>query len=327
MSDKTGIAWTDATWNPVTGCAKVSVGCTHCYAEREWPRLSAPGRSGSSVYQGRKFTDVRCHEERLDQPLRWKRPRRIFVNSMSDLFHEDVPDDFLDRVFKVMQTARQHTYQVLTKRPERMQRFLSERVSVPAFTGPFPAMARHIWLGVSVENQAAADERIPPLLATPAAVRLVSAEPLLAPVDLSPWLVADMGDRGRPRLNLLHWVIVGGESGPKARPCEVAWVRSIVEQCQTAGTACFVKQLGAQPRGDCTFRWAHDRDHHPAPEWLDEDGVLPSASGKPPHDLCHAFDASWTPCKPKLRDRSGSDPSEWPDDLRVRQMPEVPCPF
>ncbi len=196
MSDKTGIAWTDATWNPVTGCSKVSQGCKNCYAEREWGRLSANPKA--MAYYGRAFTDIACHEDRLDQPLRWKKPRMIFVNSMSDLFHEDVPDDFIDRVFAVMALAENHTFQVLTKRPERMLRWFD-----PGFDNREHAVGQamreiaaarggddaglpewplpNVWLGVSVEDHATADERIPLLLQAPAAVRWVSAEPLIGP--------------------------------------------------------------------------------------------------------------------------------------------------
>jgi len=202
---KTKIQWTDATWSPVSGCSKVSAGCKHCYAERDWPRLA---KNPKSPYFGRDFTDVRCHPERLDQPLRWRKPRRIFVNSMSDLFHESVPDSFIDEVFAVMSRCGDdttprfdafdaHQFQVLTKRPARMRRYMEDEIRGSAVCArrlkyrggsliewPPP----NVWLGVSVEDQATADERIPILLQTPAAVRFVSAEPLLNPVDLSQWL-------------------------------------------------------------------------------------------------------------------------------------------
>lgn len=164
MSDKTGIAWTNATWNPVTGCTKVSQGCKYCYAEREWGRLSANPKA--TTYHGRAFTDVACHPERLDQPLRWKKPRMIFVNSMSDLFHEDVPDAFIDKVFAVMALAEKHTFQVLTKRPERMREYLHhpdryDLIGMTAMplvdTGSFGLLEwplPNVWLGVSVEDQA-----------------------------------------------------------------------------------------------------------------------------------------------------------------------------
>lgn len=176
MSDKTKIEWTDATWNPVTGCTKVSQGCKHCYAEREWPRLTKL----VPAYAGRDFTEVRTHADRLDQPLHWKRPRRVFVNSMSDLFHQDVPDEFIRAVFAVMAQAKQHTFQVLTKRSERMREILTRwhRDGLTLREG-CGAVLPNVWLGVSIEDQPSADERIIELLKTPAAVRWISAEPLL----------------------------------------------------------------------------------------------------------------------------------------------------
>ena len=234
----TGIEWTNETWNPVTGCAKVSQGCKNCYAEgvahRFWAKQYPPvgGRP-------RRFTDVQCHPDRLDEPLRWRKPRRVFVNSMSDLFHDDVPDEFIGQVFAVMGRAPQHTFQVLTKRPERMRRFCAwtARTGNPPLT--------NVWLGVSVEDQRASDERIPLLLQTPAAVRVLSCEPLLGPLEFSD--VTRRSDAvhqlGKPALDGIGWVIVGGESGPAARPCDVAWVRSIVEQCRAAGGPAFVQDV------------------------------------------------------------------------------------
>lgn len=296
MGDKTGIEWADATWNPVTGCTKVSQGCKHCYAERVFPRVyrdqrvvvptPADGCPGGDWMRPvdvtghwtrpRRFTDVWCHHDRLDIPLRWARPRRIFVNSMSDLFHEDVSFEFIDQVFAVMALTPQHTFQVLTKRPERMldwyQSNQYERVlrqadvirselpgrRVPQRVGvsdPKILPYRNVWLGVSVEDQATADERIPILLQTPAAVRWVSAEPLLAPIELEAhhgdpvailsgrhWLGPPSQARGMNRG--LDWVVVGGESGPRARPVHPGWVRSIRDQCQAAGAAFLFKQWG-----------------------------------------------------------------------------------
>ncbi|WP_137010110.1 DUF5131 family protein [Aquitalea aquatilis] len=265
MSDKTGIEWTDATWNPVTGCAKVSQGCKHCYALRDWKRLSA---MPNTVYHGREFTDVMCHPERLDQPMRWSRPRRIFVNSMSDLFHPDVPFEFIAAVFAVMSVTTRHTYQVLTKRPERMVEFFQwvadgaacfddDRISehMPEGIDWKPAKAgrggydncgpafpyANVWLGVSVEDQATADERIPLLLQTPAAVRWISAEPLLGPVDLMPMFEhrADFfNDTG------VDWVVVGGESGPKARPMHPDWAYRLKDHCAQSGVPFLFKQWG-----------------------------------------------------------------------------------
>lgn len=244
MSNKSQIEWTDATWNPVTGCSKVSAGCKHCYAERLFPR----------VYPGRDFGKVRMHKERLPHPGRWRKPRRVFVNSMSDLFHGAVPFEFIDEVFAVMARCQQHIFQVLTKRPERMlvwaQTLFSRRTRLGygVCTGGSPWPLPNVWLGVSCENQATADARIPLLLQTPAAVRFISAEPLLGQLDLyaylpDPWsgsahLGAPYGD-----LPPLDWVIVGGESGPRARLMDPAWARAIRGQCQATGVAFFLKQM------------------------------------------------------------------------------------
>lgn len=227
MSDKSAIEWTDATWNPVTGCTKVSPACANCYIDR-----TPPFR-----VRGRKFVNghipLEFHENRLAVPLHWKKPRRVFVNSLSDLFHRDVPSVFIDRVFKVMQQARQHTFQVLTKRPDRMRVFLSTEVSVPwgGFTFPKP-WGGHIWCGTSVEN-AAFKWRIDELRDTPAAVRFLSVEPLL-------------GDLGVIDLRGIHWVIVGGESGPRVRPTKPEWIRSVRDQCVAAGVPFFFKQWGGR---------------------------------------------------------------------------------
>jgi len=219
MSNNTSIEWTDATWNPVTGCSKVSAGCKNCYAEAIADRFWAGSR---------KFTDVMCHEDRLMEPLKWKKPRRVFVNSMSDLFHEDVPDEFIDKIFAVMALADKHKFQILTKRPSRMQSYVVGLVSRPP---------SNVWLGVSVEDQATADERIPLLIETPAAVRFVSYEPALGPVDFS-----KVPGQSRVVARIPDWIIVGGESGANARPCKVEWIRKAVTQCAAAGVACFVKQ-------------------------------------------------------------------------------------
>ena len=271
MSDKSKIEWTETTWNPVTGCSKVSQGCKNCYALRDWPRLSANPRS---VYYGRQFTDVQCHAERLDQPLRWTKPRKVFVNSMSDLFHEDVPFEFIDKVFAVMVLADQHIFQILTKRPERMRdyflnhftRHQTARMGVHIWGGKNPDYIHdqlclmdfpipNVWLGVSVEDQTTADDRIALLLDTPAAVRWLSMEPLLGPVDLecTAWPtgwerpvddVSDGIDPLRFRGPRIDWVVVGGESGPQARPMHPDWVRSLRDQCSAARVPFFFKQWG-----------------------------------------------------------------------------------
>lgn len=236
MGDKSGIEWTDATWNPVTGCTKVSQGCRNCYALRDWARLSA---NPKSVYFGRAFTDVECHADRLGIPLEWKRPRRIFVNSMSDLFHAAVPDAFIAQVFETMNQAPQHTYQVLTKRPERMFAFFQAM-------GWNPPANCHV--GVSVEDQFTWEERAPWLLRTDALVRFVSFEPLLGPVDCRGTVFARDSVRVPPAVDWplrgIQWAIVGGESGPAARPTHPDWVRGLRDQCATVDVPFFFKQWG-----------------------------------------------------------------------------------
>ena len=324
MSDKSSITWTNATWNPVTGCTKVSSACKHCYAERDWVRLVH-----LPTYAGREFTDVACHPERLAQPLRWSRPRMVFVNSMSDLFHEDIPNAFIDKVFAVMAHCRHHTFQVLTKRPERMLKYLTtnNRSSYWSFAakdiehelkrewesvhgygrrrpahlvfrpdklvrnhltdggdpyrpeysmGDFPGKTvgnayiadplPNVWLGVSVEDQETADERIPLLLRTPAAVRWISAEPLLAPIILADVPVGMEGPlRPNAITNLprLDWVVVGGESGPKARITHPDWARNLRDECERAGAPLFFKQTGvwqALPPGEAGKKECRDKE-------------------------------------------------------------------
>ena len=245
MSDHSAIEWTDATWNPTTGCTKISPGCAHCYIER----TPAFRIAGNKFVDGK--TDIEIFHDRLEQPLHWQKPRRVFVNSLSDLFHDDISDAFIMNVFAVMERTPRHTFQVLTKRPERMRVWVNkhaEWIDYAAGPGEFRRRYGHVWLGVSVENQHFADERIPLLLETPAAVRFISAEPLLEDVDLTPHLHGDTlaapgasgWVKGGPRLD---WVIVGGESGPGARAFDLTWGRSIIAQCREAGVACFVKRL------------------------------------------------------------------------------------
>ena len=335
MTDGSKIEWTDATWNPATGCTKVSPGCDHCYAETFAERFrDVPGHHFENGF------DVTLRPERLEAPLRWRTPRRIFVNSMSDLFHDAVPNDFIANVFAVMAMASQHTFQVLTKRHGRMCSLLSSsafwrqvgdhgrRIAIARVHGKYKAAGPmaladgssaagyweaanplpNVWLGVSVEDQKWADIRVPALLDTPAAVRWLSCEPLLGEVDLTnylwlvgastagPWTdgsnkrrVTDGRGRPLPRgaggMSIshipsgdLHWCVIGGESGPGARPMELDWARLLLEQCQETGVAPFVKQLGA-----C---WAR----------------LPGV-GKP--------------------DPKGGNWDFWPEDLRVREYPKV----
>ena len=327
----TGIEWTDETWNPVTGCTKVSPGCAHCYAERLAPKVFAGQTTVDRVTlftRKRKFEDVRCHEDRLDQPLRWRRPRKVFVNSMSDLFHEDVPDAFIDRVFAVMALAPQHTFQILTKRAERMRAYMTTplrgHTSIPVEIGKLREWFHrptnwtwphsNVWLGVSVENQHFADERIPLLLQTPAAVRFISAEPLLAPVDLhriqnpkdgfhASALQGQHDDNFYEFDRALDWVIVGGESGRGARPFDLAWARSIVQQCKDAGVPVFVKQVGASPVVVCPSCVGRGSDDPTA------DDYCGNCLG------CHRQSVI------SIGHQKGGDPSEWPGDLRVREFP------
>lgn len=315
MADKSAIEWTDATWNPVVGCSIDTPGCINCYAmgmagriEAMTAELRRQGKHGAPHYDGttRKVKGktvwtgklALAPDHILTEPLSWKRPRRIFVNSMGDLFHEDAPDEWIDRVFAVMALCPQHTFQVLTKRSARMRRYLSdpatirrvyelvcdmviegklyvslivlgvdERQAPPApriYLDQWPLS--NVWLGVSAEDQTRADQRIPDLLATPAAIRFVSAEPLIGPIDFTrithrdpeqfkwlgyaPRLNALTGNyplleqTREPHPNRLDWIIVGGESGSDARPMHPAWARAIRDQCAAAGVAFFFKQWG-----------------------------------------------------------------------------------
>lgn len=241
MMGKTKIAWTDYSWNPVTGCSTVSTGCINCYAEKMARRLA--GRAGYP--ETPNHFDVTLRPDRIDQPVRWQKSGRVFVCSMGDLFHEDVPFDFIERAFTTMAACNGlHTFQVLTKRPERMREFYASRqylASEQFAENPYS----NVWLGVSVENQQTADERIPILLQVPAAVRFVSVEPMLGPVDLSYyWLKAlDWRTNPDPELEGPGWVIVGCESGPGRRPMELWWAAHLVAQCHTAQVPVFVKQV------------------------------------------------------------------------------------
>jgi len=316
---KTTIAWTDTTWNPVRGCSIVSAGCTNCYAMKMAHRFSGPGKPydgltkmspGGPVWTGK----VRCVSEKLGEPLYWRKPQRIFVNSMSDLFHEDVPDSFIDQVFAVM-GATNHTFQILTKRPARMREYIANedpedlawRINHTVLkrshygeraTWPLP----NAWLGVSAEDQRAFNERWPLLRDTPAAIRFLSLEPLLGAIDIRPALTAGK----------LHWVIIGGESGPKARPFDVAWARSVRDQCSAAGVSYFFKQTGSfvVDRNGSGFEGDGD-DLWPA-------GTTDKLVWEP---FGYVDSAQGAAVRIKLKDRAGADPAEWPEDLRVREFP------
>lgn len=228
MSLNSAIEWTDATWNPVTGCTQISPGCDHCYAKTFAERWR--GVPNHPYEQG---FDVRLWENRLDYPLQWKKPRRIFTNSMSDLFHRSVPDEFILRVFDVMARADWHTFQVLTKRPARLAHLVPQITSLFRRQGyDHETWHPHIWIGVSVET-IRYHTRVDHLRRVPAAVRFISAEPLLGSLcDLA--------------LHEIHWLIAGGESGAKHRPCDVAWVRELRDNCQRDGVAFFFKQWGGR---------------------------------------------------------------------------------
>lgn len=235
MSATTRIEWADATWNPMTGCTHVSEACDHCYAER------IAGRN-LPVTASHGFTPT-FHPNRLDIPLQWRKPRRIFVCSMSDLFHPAFTDEQINLVINVMWLqAPQHTYMVLTKRPERMRDIILEHWSPKRMVcGRMLQPLRNLWLGVTAENQQAVDERIPILLDTPAAVRFVSVEPMLGPISGWRSLVAP----GLWSWNDLDWVILGGETGPGARPMQPEWATDVYQQCQSASVPFFFKQPGS----------------------------------------------------------------------------------
>jgi len=283
---ETKIEWCDAVWNPTTGCTPVSPGCENCYAKRMARRLKAMGQPRYA----RGFAPA-AHPDALQIPLKWRKPRRIFVDSMGDLFHKDISDGFIDAVFVVMGLARRHTFLVLTKRAIRMQEYCSSDETLGRWTalavkvlgangetriryhddGLSGIRLNNVWLGVSVENQEAADERIPHLLRTPAAIRFVSAEPLLGPVDLSRWLmVRPMSSPVRWELSrssdavakpLIDWVIVGGETGPHARPMHPESVRLLRDQCEAAGVPFFFKQWG-EFTPDLSIAQEHGATHH-----------------------------------------------------------------
>jgi protein gp37 len=244
----TGIQWTEETWNPTTGCDRVSPGCDNCYALGMAKRLKGMGSAkyqtdGDPRTSGPGF-GIAEHADALELPLRWRKPRKVFVNSMSDLFHDGVSHAFLVNVFATMAATPQHTYQILTKRHGRMRSLLNRDDFRASVWDHFRALTRgamdtwswplpNVWLGVSVEDQKYADLRIPALLGTPAAVRFLSCEPLLGPVGL------------HPEWSALDWAIVGGESGPGARPMHLTWVENLLDDCRALGIAPFVKQLGS----------------------------------------------------------------------------------
>ena len=259
----TKIEWTDATWNPVTGCTKISPGCDRCYAERFAERFR--GVPGHPFERG---FDLTLRPERLEQPLKWREPRMIFVNSMSDLFHKEVPWKFVEQVFDAMERADWHVFQVLTKRSSRMRDFVNGRYANSR-------APRHIWLGTSVED-GLRRSRIEHVRNTAATIRFLSLEPLLGPL-------------GRLDLSGIHWVIVGGESGPGARPMHPAWARAIRDQCSAAGVPFFFKQWGEWaptgggewqgPPNEVGSSWISD--FKPGDMWMRRDGLIGNGKGDP----------------------------------------------
>lgn len=264
MGDKTGIEYLDATWSPAKGCSHVSLGCDNCWAERQAARFCKPGEFFEGLVEDGHWSGApRLYEKELRKPLAWKRPRRIGVCFMGDLFHEEVSFLWIDRVFAVMESAKQHTFLLLTKRPLRMLEYLSQMPDSAARRGNWPL--RNVWLGTSVEDQETAVRRIPALLRCPAALHYVSVEPMLGPVDLThldvdgnhsdpenEWCQIDAltgrhSDMGRPCPSIdvrLDWVVAGGESGPGARPTHPLWVYDLQRQCEQAWIPYWWKQWG-----------------------------------------------------------------------------------
>lgn len=318
MGDRSRIEWLEggATWNPVTGCTPVSAGCANCYARR-----IAERRLPKGGFTDRVFADVRCHPERLDQPLHWRKPRVIFPCSMGDLFHPDVPFRFIAAVYGVMAATPRHTYVILTKRPERRREFhqwlpegselgliqgyaavaIRRPLGIPVedaierlvFPSPLPWPLPNVWEGVSVEDQTTADLRIPELLRTPAAHRVVSYEPAIGPVDFDGlWGYAGSADSEQLAAWPIHQLLMGGETGPGARFCNVAWLLDVGRQCREAGVPCFCKALGSRAvvaeGGPLARDWALSG----ATALMDDCGNV------------------------HCRNPRGADPAEWPADLR-----------
>lgn len=304
MGDVTKIQWCDHTFNPWRGCSRVSPGCDHCYAEA----MSKRNPRALGIW-GDDGTRVIASESYWREPLRWNREAemagvraRVFCASLADVF-ENRPEllDARARLARVIAETPWLDWLLLTKRPENVVALWEHAWwhGVEKKLGVWP---RNIWLGTTCEDQARADERIPHLLRVPAAVRFLSVEPMIGAVEMGPYLVDDLYRLGRaPRMEI-DWIIVGGESGPRARPFDIAWARSIVAQCKEAGVPVFVKQLGARPLA----RDVYDLGHEAFRAWDAEHAGEPF----PPEGVAA-----------RLRDRKGGDPAEWPEDLRVREFP------
>lgn len=391
-----GIAWCDETWNPFRGCTRISTGCLHCYAEKVAARFSGPGqpyeglatlhRKSNGTTEARWTGKLAVVEKVMDLPLRWKRPRMVFVNSMSDAFHESLSRADIFKVLSVcVQGAiqRGHIFQILTKRAERMRKLVEEFIDMGELCGAgafcwdqhrnsaeergeFEEFKKShrlpwgIWLGVSVENQDAADERLPHLVQMDGVdVKFVSAEPLIGPTNMRPWLrtvepatlhtftpdakaaYGETPPAGSPVTldrdwkNPIRWVIVGGESGAGARPMDIEWARQIVRDCAEGGTACFVKQLGDVPHEDSGLAQEFRSFQH----WVDK-GKSWLSSGKwacfdargrhcpSGREMMRARDEGAFPVRAlpllRLRASKGGDPEEWSPDLRVREYPQRP---
>jgi protein gp37 len=335
----TNIQWTDKVWNPTTGCTRVSPECKNCYAFALHDMRHAAHKAGKQVpaQYAKPFTELQMFDDRLGTPLSWRKPCRVFVNSMSDLFHEDVPDLFIQKVFGVMSLCGQHTFQVLTKRPERMARWFAENTlcqcqaelcvngpgvettptgksrvrdtsAINGTRGPTVGDGNHwplpnVWLGVSVGTRRRKDW-IDVLRQVPAAVRFVSFEPLLE--DLGPLDLAGIG-----------WAIVGGESGPGSRPLRPEWVRRIVNQCRDAGVPAFVKQFGANivDRNDAGFDGCNLGGWPACEEYGGLIRVEENING-------FREEYQGADVRVRLPDKKGGNPDEWPADLRVREFPE-----
>ena len=361
---RTKIEWTrneDGTlgrnWNVTRGCSRISPGCENCYAERIAERFcDGPGETliGGEVSEPRRVPAQPFHTfaergkgwtrkvallpEMLAEPLRWRKPTRVFVCSTSDLFHEALPDSAIDEVLAVMLVAPAHTFQVLTKRAARMRAYFADpglydrvlraagplRVTFPdtfgvGISNPSVRLPPWIWLGVSVEDQKNADARIPDLLATPAAVRWVSYEPAIGPVDWFPWMHRVPGVLYPERLD---WLVIGGESGPGARPFDLAWAREAIRRGREEGVPCFVKQIGDNVRGDTrTVPDLHTGKplHLFVRRWILDDGT----EWVPPIIGAHASERPINAVGFRPMDAKGGTPDQWPEDLRVRHFPEV----
>ncbi|MFP4336387.1 MAG: DUF5131 family protein [Halothece sp.] len=299
------IQWTDETWNPIVGCSRISSGCANCYAAEA---AKSPRLQQFSQYQTVKEWNgiTEFVQSQLLKPLSWRSPKKIFVCSMSDLFHENTPFEWINKVFAVMALCPQHTFQVLTKRPERMLEYFTEtpnldtiistsRLSMHHVQARFPLP--NVWLGTTCENQAMVDKRVPLLSQVPAVVRFLSCEPLLSPINLSAHLAIEWSEIAEDWIEAwpgqqcysqkIQWVIIGGESGQNARPCHLDWMRSLVNQCQQAQIPVFIKQLGSHPINSKPYIDGMTNTHYPL----------------------------------KLKDRKGGNIEEWPDQLRVREFP------